>query len=82
MAAAVSPEFFLALCGVEQDHIYSKPTWDVIPNICFFADVQKYVCYSSNTFFDNKTSHIVSHTQGPVICTIILDRMCMCISLP
>lgn len=43
MAAAVNPGFFHALCGVEQDHIYSKLTWGGISNISFFADVQKYV---------------------------------------
>lgn len=35
MAAVVNPEFFLALCGVEQDHICSETTWDGISNNSF-----------------------------------------------
>lgn len=35
MAAVVNPEFFLVVCGVEQDHVYSETTWDAISNNSF-----------------------------------------------
>lgn len=35
LAAVINPEFFLGLCGVEQDCVYSETAWDGISNDSF-----------------------------------------------
>lgn len=35
LTAVFNPEFFLGLCGVEQDRVYSETAWDGILNNSF-----------------------------------------------